>query len=138
MRTVLILVFIAIAIRIALYVWSHKGHRAISRGMRTIAGINAVMAAYREGNYEAGLQKAEGLKDPFSKTAEYCFFHGTILHHLGRLQEAEASLREGLPLEDEPNRRALVYNTLANVLMDQKRYPEAMAFYENAGRAWPD
>jgi tetratricopeptide (TPR) repeat protein len=138
MRAVVILVFIAIAIRIALYVWSHKGHRRISRGMRTIAGINAVMAAYHEGDYETGLQKAESLKDPFSKTAEYCFFRGTMLHHLGRLQEAEASLREGLPLEDEPNRRALVYNTLATVLMDQERYPEAMAFYENAGRAWPD
>jgi len=51
MRTVVILVFIAIAIRIGLYVWSHKGRRAISRGMRTIAAINAVMAAYREGDY---------------------------------------------------------------------------------------
>jgi len=106
--------------------------------MRTIAAVNAVMAAYREGDYETGLQKTEGLKDGFSKTAEYCFFRGTMLHHLGRLGEAEASLREGLPLEDKPSRRALVYNTLASVLMNQGRFPEAIAFFENAGRAWPD
>src|SRR5262249_22304752 len=63
---------------------------------------------------------------------------GSMLHHLGRLDEAEASLREGLPLEEDPRQRALVYNTLATVLMDQARYPEAIAFFENAGRTWPD
>jgi len=52
--------------------------------------------------------------------------------------EAEASLRDGLPLEEDPRQKALVYNTLASVLMEQRRFPEAIAFYENAGRAWPD
>src|SRR5881275_2127136 len=74
MRIILLLVFIAISVRFALYIWSRKGHRQIARGMRTIAAVNAVMAAYREGDYETGLQKTEGLKDGFSKTAEYCFF----------------------------------------------------------------
>jgi len=141
MRIILILLVSAIVVRLALQFWSRKGHRAIARGVRTIATVNAIMAAYREGDYETGLQKAEALKDPmhpFSKTAEYCFFRGTMLHHLGRLEQAEASLREGLPLEEEASRRALVFNTLASVLMDQQRYPEAVAFYENAGRAWPD
>ncbi len=141
MRIIVILVLTAIVLRLALQFWSRKGHRAIARGIRTIATVNAIMAAYREADYETGLQKAEALKDPmhpFSKTAEYCFFRGTMLHHLGRLEEAEANLREGLPLEEDPSRRALVFNTLASVLMDQQRYPEAIAFYENAGRAWPD
>jgi tetratricopeptide (TPR) repeat protein len=31
-----------------------------------------------------------------------------------------------------------VYNTIASVLMDQGRFPEAIAFFENAGSAWPD
>ena len=138
MRAIALLIVLAVLLRLALQFWSRKGHRAIARGIRTISAINGVMAAYREGDYETGLQKAEGLKHGFTKTAEYCFFRGTMLHHLGQLEEAEASLREGLPLEEEPSRRALVYNTLAEILMDQGRYPEAIAFYENAGRAWPD
>jgi len=100
--------------------------------------LKAVMAAYRMGDYALALQKAEGLKDGSSNTAEYCFFRGGMLHHLGRLSEAEASLREGLPLETDSRRRTLRYSTLASVLMDQGRFPEAIAFYENAGRVWPD
>src|SRR5438552_1222902 len=40
--------------------------------------------------------------------------------------------------ETEPRQRALVYNVIASVLMDQERFPESIAFFENAGRAWPD
>jgi tetratricopeptide (TPR) repeat protein len=141
MRLTILILLAALVVRAVVWFWAHKGHRQIARGMRMISAINAIMAAYREGDYEAGLQKAEALKDPFkplSKSAEYCFFRGTLLHHLGRLDEAEASLREGLPLEEDPRQRALVHNTLATVLMDAGRYPEAIAFFENAGTAWPD
>jgi tetratricopeptide (TPR) repeat protein len=100
--------------------------------------MNAAIAAYRAGDYTLAVQKAEGLKDGSARTAEYCFFRGSMLHHLGRLGEAEASLREGVALEEEPRQKALAYNTLASVLMEQERYPEAIAFFENAGRAWPD
>jgi tetratricopeptide (TPR) repeat protein len=138
----LILIFVAaIVLGALIWFWVHKGNGQIARGIKMIAVINAIMAAYREGHYEAGLEKAEELKDPFkplSTTAEYCFFRGTLLHHLGRLEEAEASLRRGLPLENDPRQRALVYNTLATVLMDQGRYLEAIAFFENAGSVWPD
>jgi tetratricopeptide (TPR) repeat protein len=41
-------------------------------------------------------------------------------------------------LEEDERQKALVYNTLATVLMDQQRYPEAIAFFESAGRAWPE
>jgi len=141
MRLIISIVLAAVLVRALIWFWSHKGHRQIARGMRTISAINAIMAAYSEGDYETGLQKTGALKDtynPLNKSAEYCFFRGTMLHHLGRLDEAEASLREGLPLEEDPRQRALVYNTLATVLMDQCRYPEAIAFFENAGRAWPN
>jgi len=141
MRLIILILFAALVVRAAVWFWAHKGHRQIARGVRMISAINAIMAAYREGDYETGLQKAEALKDPFkplSKSAEYCFFRGTLLHHLGRFDEAEANLREGLPLEEDPRQRALVHNTLATVLMDAGRYPEAIAFFENAGTAWPD
>src|SRR5207245_8153629 len=61
-----------------------------------------------------------------------------MLHHLGKLDDAESNLREGLALETDPRQRALVYNVIASVLMDQERFPEAIAALENAGRAWPD
>jgi tetratricopeptide (TPR) repeat protein len=135
---IILLIVAAVAVWILLWVWSHKGHGAIARGLRTIGALELVIAAYREGDYETALQKTEALKLGFSKTAEYCFLRGSMLHHLGRFHEAEASLREGLPLEENPSQKALVYNTLASVFMDQGRYPEAIAFFENAGRAWPD
>jgi len=106
--------------------------------IRTTKAINAVMAAYRGGDYRTALQRAESLKDGSSNTAEYCFFRGSMLHHLGKLDDAESNLREGLALETDPRQRALVYNVIASVLMDQERFPESIAFFENAGRAWPD
>jgi tetratricopeptide (TPR) repeat protein len=132
------LIWIALAVLIYFLYFGRKRDGLIARAIRTMKAINAVMAAYREGDYETGLQKAEALKNHPDNKAEYCFFRGTMLHHLGRLEEAEASLREGLPMEEDQRQRALVYNTIASVLMDQGRYPEAIAFFENAGRAWPD
>lgn len=134
---VLLLLLVAVALSTALYFWSRKGHRAIGRAMRKIGGINAVVEAYRQGDYETALQQVEGLKSGFSKSAEYCYFRGSMLFHIGRFEEAEASLREGLPLEENPSQKALVYNTLASLFLQQGRYPEAIAFFENAGRAWP-
>jgi tetratricopeptide (TPR) repeat protein len=100
--------------------------------------IAAVTLAYRAGDYAAALEKTEDLKNGSEATAPYCFFRGSILHYLGRFSEAEASLREGLFLEKQPRQRALAFNTLASVLTDQERYAEAIEFYENASRAWPD
>ncbi len=96
--------------------------------IRTTKAINAVMAAYRGGDYRTALQRAESLKDGSSNTAEYCFFRGSMLHHLGKLDDAESNLREGLALETDPRQRALVYNVIASVLMDQERFPESIAF----------
>src|SRR5436305_4233484 len=96
--SIILLIAAAVALWLLLWVWSHKGHGAIARGLRTIGALEAVISAYREGDYETALQKTEALKPGISKTAEYCFFRGSMLHHLGRFDEAEASLREGLPL----------------------------------------
>jgi tetratricopeptide (TPR) repeat protein len=60
-----------------------------------------------------------------------------MLRQLGQFREAESCLREGLPLQPDNRLKALNYNTLATVLMDQERYAESIAFFENAGRAWP-
>ena len=130
--------WIAIAVFVCYQIWSRNRDGAIARAIRTTKAISAVMAAYRDGDYRTALQKAESLKDGSSNTAEYCFFRGSMLHHLGKFDEAESNLREGLAFETDPRQRALVYNVIASVLMDQERFPESIAFFENAGRAWPD
>ena len=132
------LIWLAIALLVYYLIWGRKGNGVIAREIRMITASKAVMAAYRDGDYALALQKTEGLKDGSSKTAEYCFFRGAMLHKLGQFTEAESSLREGLPLQPDDRRKALVYNTLAEVLMEQERFTESIAFFESAGRAWPD
>src|SRR6266571_3245925 len=130
--------WIAIAVFVCYQIWIRNRDGAIVHAIRTTKAINAVMAAYRGGDYRTALQRAESLKEGSSNTAEYCFFRGSMLHHLGKLDDTESNLREGLALETDPRQRALVYNVIASVLMDQERFPESIAFFENAGRAWPD
>jgi hypothetical protein len=90
--------------------------------------MNAVMAAYRNGDYITALTKTEGLKNGQEKTGEYCFLRGAMLHHLGQLDKSEAILREAIPLHDDARQKALGYNTLASVLMDQRRFPKQSHF----------
>src|SRR5438128_9737721 len=100
--------WIAIAVFVCYQIWSRNRDGAIARAIRTTKAISAVMAAYRDGDYRTALQKAESLKDGSSNTAEYCFFRGSMLHHLGKFDEAESNLREGLAFETDPRQRALV------------------------------
>jgi len=98
----------------------------------------AMMSAYRSGDYVTALDKTEGLRSGTEKTAPYYFFRGALLRQLGRLQEAEDALRESLFLERHSQQRALALNTLASVLLERQRFAESIAFYELASRAWPD
>jgi tetratricopeptide (TPR) repeat protein len=139
MQTVLLIgIVVSLLIYHSIWYWGHRGHRMIARGTKTIGALDAVTASYRAGDYQTALQQAEGLKHGFSKTPEYCFFRGSLLHQLGRFPEAEASLREGLSLETEARSQALVSNVLGTVLMDMERYPEAISCFEDSIRAWPD
>src|ERR1700757_4128390 len=100
MHTVLLIgIAVSLLIYYAVWYWGHRGHRMIARGRKTLNALEAVDTSYRAGDYQTALEQAEGLKQGFSKTPEYCFFRGTMLHQLGRFTEAEASLREGLLLE---------------------------------------
>jgi tetratricopeptide (TPR) repeat protein len=132
------LIWLVLASLVFYLIWSRRGNGVIAREMRTMAAMNAVMSAYRARDYARALQKTEGMRNGSSKTAEYCFYRGAMLHHLGQLTEAEASLRDALPLQPTDQLKALSYNTLAMILMDQERFTEAITFFESAGRAWPD
>jgi tetratricopeptide (TPR) repeat protein len=139
MKTVL---FVGIVVSLLIYyaIWyrGHRGHRMIARATKTLNALELVTASYRTGDYRTALQQAEGLKDGVSKTQEYCFFRGTMLHQLGKFSEAEASLREGLALETEARQQALASNVLGTVLMDMERYPEALSCFEDSIRVWLD
>ena len=96
------------------------------------------MVAYRNGDYEGALRIIEGAKGKSLEESAYLYFRGAMLHHLGRLPEAQASLRKGIPLEEHRQWKALAQGTPGAVLMDQERYPEAIAVLENSVKAWPD
>jgi tetratricopeptide (TPR) repeat protein len=130
--------WLAIAILILLLLRSRKNKAVLRKAKRKLKGIQAVSSAYRAGDYAAGLQATERLKDGTTATGEYCMFRGYMLHQLGKFNEAEASFRQALPLRSDPRLRALSLNSLATVLMDQGRFTEAIAFYENASQVWPD
>jgi len=139
MQTVLFVgIIVSLLIYYAIWYWGHRGHRMIARGTKTMNALDAVIASYRAGDYQTALQQAEGLKRGFSKTPEYCFFRGTMLHQLGKFSDAEACLREGLPLQPDARSQALASNVMGTVLMDLKRYPEAIACFEDSIRVWLD
>jgi len=131
-------IWLAIVLLVLLLFARGRDNDAIRKAKRTTAGVRAVMAAYRAGDYAAGLQASEKLMDGTTRTPEYFMFRGYMLHQLGRLNEAESSFRQALPLRSDPHQRALSLNSLASVLMDQERFTEAITFYENASQVWPD
>jgi len=100
--------------------------------------LDSIIGAYREGEYEAALRHVEGLREVEFLRAPYYFFRGSLLHQLGKLEEAEASLRQGLPLEKDAKQRALVCNTIGSVLLDQQRFREALSFKELAVQICPE
>ena len=100
--------------------------------------MDLLMDAYRNGDYEGALRIIEGAKGKSFEESAYLYFRGAMLHHLGRLPEAQASLRKGIPLEEHRQWKALAQGTPGAVLMDQERYPEAIAVLENSVKAWPD
>jgi len=63
--------------------------------------LSALMTAYRAADYSAALKETEKLKRGDSSTPECCFYRGALLHKLGQFVEAEAILREGLPLQPD-------------------------------------
>lgn len=127
-----ILTFIYFKIRV------HLDLRKVRKGLQSLDGLQSVLDAYRRGDYETGLAKVEGLKDGSSKTAEYLFFRGKMLYQLGKLKDAESSIREALSLEKDKRRMALSQEALGAVLVELERYNEAMECFEDSGRLWQD
>jgi tetratricopeptide (TPR) repeat protein len=65
-----------------------------------------------------------------------------MLYELGKLEEAEAHLRETLTLHlafnDDARRVALTNEAIGYTLMERGRYKEAIAYFDACTREWPD
>jgi tetratricopeptide (TPR) repeat protein len=101
--------------------------------------LDAVMEPYRRGDYEAELQAAEGLRQDGEVTTSYCFFRGSSLAYLGRLEEAEVWLRRSIAIRNEVGKRRLAirFTTLGNLMLQAQRYDEAVECFETSLRHFP-
>lgn len=98
--------------------------------------LRSVMEAYGRGDYETALRAADGFAALRNQTS-YCFYRGSMLMHLGRLQEAEPFQRCAVALQRDRRRTALAYSVLGQNLEEQRRYDEAMQCFGRALRRSP-
>jgi tetratricopeptide (TPR) repeat protein len=117
---------------VALLLWELSRYwRRWGRGV-----IAAQLAAYRRGDYEGQLREVERLKAWIPEG--YLSLRGCGgLFQLGRLEEAEACLRQSLPMPKDPRSRAINESGLGHVLLEQQRYAEAIACFERSIAGWP-
>jgi tetratricopeptide (TPR) repeat protein len=71
------------------------------------------------------------------KPRAYLFLRGSALFHVGRLQEAEACLLQSLLMEKNRRLKAVAESQLGHVLLEQRRFAEAIACFERSIADWP-
>jgi len=139
-----------VTIKGALLLWMVK-QRAERR--RKTAALNALLAAYRRGDFEAALPFVEGLRDDDST---YRYFQGALLMQIGNLKEAEKLLQQSIQLSEQSEitlrsrgmwakkalqRRleltSLRRSTLGQLYLEQGRYDDAQLCFEASLRDWP-
>src|SRR5258708_7460054 len=84
----------------------------------TLRSIEAVMKAYRCGDYQAALRAADDFRQYDEVTAVYCFYRGNVLSHLGSLEDAKTWLLRSISLRDPEDKQliAIVYMSLGQAL----------------------
>ena len=63
--------------------------------------LENVIGAFKRGFYEAALGATEKLMEDGNPTAEYCFYRGETLLHMGKLKDAERMLRQCLEMQPD-------------------------------------
>jgi tetratricopeptide (TPR) repeat protein len=84
-------------------------------------------AAYAAGNYQRQLSIVSLYR--FTMPAAHLFFRGAAYHQLGRLDQAERDLRQSLAKRTDAARRTVCRDELGLVLLDQARYDDALACF---------
>jgi tetratricopeptide (TPR) repeat protein len=118
---------------------------------RIRSAMDVVLAAYRRGDYEIALQASERLRRAGKHTREYCFFRGTMLFQLGKLDEAERWLRESIVLSTRDRmsasskahrevaikQAALASSALGQLHLEKSQYDDATCCFEASLKNWP-
>lgn len=104
----------------------------VARRVRVLKVNEAQLAAYRKGDYRAQLQIVEGFRLKGSEPANYLFFRGAGCFELGRLTEAEQCLRLSMAKETNPIFKVLCRDQLGRVFLEQERWDEATACFQEA------
>lgn len=99
------------------------------------AGSDPVLSAYREGDYPLALKKCESL----GKNSQRRFhFKGMLLYKVGRLEDSERLLRQGLAECTDKKDLSLIHEALGTTLVDLGRLDEAIISFENSLRQGPE
>ena len=99
--------------------------------------MEAVVEAYRRGDYATALERADVLKET-GEMASYCLYRGSLLMQLGREQEAEGWMRRRLEMISDARLKALSYGDLGHALMMLQRYDDAMDAFTACLKLWPE
>ena len=109
-----------------------------SRSPALLRALESVMEAHRRGDYAAELERAEGFRSGTEVTEQYCFFRGSALLNLGREEEAERWLRRHVAMRMLQKEKALGWAVLGDLLLQQRRFHEAMECYQVCLQLWPE
>jgi tetratricopeptide (TPR) repeat protein len=102
-----------------------------------LRALQAQLAAYRRGDYEGQLRVIEAFRVGNSEPGHYLFFRGSACYQLGRLQEAEQSLRRSLAMETNAQLRTVCRDEVGRVLMEQGRWEDAEDCFRECIAEWP-
>ena len=92
--------------------------------------LENVIGAYKRGFYAAALGATDKLMVEDKPTAEYCFYRGEILLHMGKMKEAEPLLLQCLELDADKSIAMQAQTSLGNLMLALGRCDEALANYQ--------
>ena len=100
------------------------------------AGADSVLHAFQEGDYKLALTRCEALG---KNSQRYFHLKGILLYKVGRLEESERLLREGILVECKaPKDLSLIHEALGTTLIDLGRLDEAIISFEQSLRKGPE
>ncbi|HUA19302.1 MAG TPA: SDR family oxidoreductase [Bryobacteraceae bacterium] len=114
--------------------WAAYRRAQARRAMRSLKGM---LDAYRAGDYETALRFIDSMQGNRLIRGS-ATLRGGMLLNLGRIDEAEQCLREGIALKLDSKRMALAYSSLGQLLLERKRYNEAMQCFQTSLKHWPE
>lgn len=92
--------------------------------------LENVIGAFKRGFYEAALGATEKLMEDGNPTAEYCFYRGETLLHMGKLKDAERMLRQCLEMQPDQSLTTQAQRSLGNLMLALGRCDEALENFQ--------